>query len=83
MLAEHLKKDHYHRAFFEQLIASIIEQICQKGDDEITSREIGHLILNALKKEDHVAYIRFASTKALAISSHSDPHRRYTRRKTQ
>ena len=46
---------------FEQLIASIIEQICQKGDDEITSREIGDLILNALKKEDHVAYIRFAS----------------------
>lgn len=46
---------------FEQLIAEILQQILQKSDDEITSRQIGGIILSALKRTDQVAYVRFAS----------------------
>jgi transcriptional repressor NrdR len=31
------------------------------GKDEVTSREIGDLVMKRLKKADRVAYIRFAS----------------------
>ena len=46
---------------FEKLMVQIKEKICQKSEDEITSREIGNIIMKALKKEDQVAYVRFAS----------------------
>lgn len=46
---------------FELLIAKILERILQKSEDEITSRDIGAIILQLLKDVDQVAYVRFAS----------------------
>ena len=46
---------------FEKLMAQIKEKICQRPEDEITSRQIGSIIMKFLKKEDQVAYVRFAS----------------------
>jgi transcriptional repressor NrdR len=46
---------------FEKMIAQIKESICQRSEDEITSREIGAIIMDALRREDQVAYVRFAS----------------------
>ncbi|MCX6811760.1 MAG: transcriptional regulator NrdR [Candidatus Berkelbacteria bacterium] len=43
-------------------IASEVEQeVFQSGEDKITSREIGNLIIQKLKDIDEVAYLRFAS----------------------
>ena len=46
---------------FEKLMAQIKEKICQRPEDEITSRQIGSIIMKFLKKEDQVAYVRCAS----------------------
>ena len=46
---------------FEQLIAKILGHILQKSEVEITSHDIGLIILDALKATDQVAYVRFAS----------------------
>ena len=43
-------------------LAGIVRQaIMQKGKDEITSKQIGDLVMKYLKELDHIAYIRFAS----------------------
>jgi transcriptional repressor NrdR len=44
----------------EKMIMKIEEKLAKKGK-EITSREIGELVMKSLKKLDKVAYIRFAS----------------------
>lgn len=47
------------------LMEEAVAQICQKllslGEREIPSRALGEMVMNALKKLDKVAYIRFAS----------------------
>ncbi len=48
-----------------QLVDEAIERIAQKalalGEREITSRQIGELVMKELTKLDKVAYVRFAS----------------------
>jgi transcriptional repressor NrdR len=42
--------------------AGLVRQaVMQKGKEEITSKEIGDLVMKYLKELDRVAYIRFAS----------------------
>ncbi len=45
----------------EELVASIEKTIFNSLKQEITSKEIGELVMNGLKKLDDVAYVRFAS----------------------
>jgi transcriptional repressor NrdR len=43
-------------------LASFVRQaIMRKGKDEVTSKEIGDLVMKYLRELDHIAYIRFAS----------------------
>jgi len=45
----------------ERVINDVESDIRSKDTDEITSSEIGKIVMNKLKKLDDVAYIRFAS----------------------
>jgi transcriptional repressor NrdR len=45
----------------EEILDSIEEEIRRMGKEEIDSETIGEVVMNALKKIDQVAYIRFAS----------------------
>ncbi len=42
-------------------IADIEEKLLSSGEREITSQQVGELVMRELKKLDKVAYIRFAS----------------------
>ncbi len=45
----------------EQMISGIIRQLESQSDGDITSRDIGKLVMEGLKQIDEVAYVRFAS----------------------
>ena len=45
----------------EEMLDTIEEKIRRCGKEEIESKIIGEYVMDALKKTDHVAYIRFAS----------------------
>ena len=45
----------------EALAAQIERQMSERGESEITSREIGEVVMAALHELDAVAYVRFAS----------------------
>ena len=45
----------------ERLVSGIVRQLESSGEDEVTSNEIGRLVMEALKGVDGVAYVRFAS----------------------
>ena len=45
----------------EAAIAEIMHRLLSLGEREIPSRELGEMVMNALRKLDKVAYIRFAS----------------------
>jgi len=46
----------------ETLISNILEKISQVAqNDEISTEQIGYIVLAELKKTDAVAYVRFAS----------------------
>ncbi len=45
----------------ERLVSSIQRQLETSGDSEVTSAQIGELVMAGLKALDPVAYIRFAS----------------------
>ncbi|MGI0493704.1 transcriptional regulator NrdR [Alkalinema pantanalense CENA528] len=45
----------------ESLVLSVESQIQQRASREVTSREIGQLVLDQLRPVNEVAYIRFAS----------------------
>ncbi len=45
----------------DDILNDIEMKLMQKESTEIASRFIGQLVMNRLKKLDHVAYIRFAS----------------------
>lgn len=47
--------------FIDQAVESIVTKILANGDREISSRDLGALVMFELKKLDKVAYIRFAS----------------------
>lgn len=48
-------------ATIERIVHELERELRSRGISEIGSREIGHLVAEKLKKEDKVAYIRFAS----------------------
>ncbi len=45
----------------DEIIAELLQQIRTRGEKEITSTTIGEMVMAALKKLDHIAYVRFAS----------------------
>lgn len=45
----------------ERLISSIQRQLETSGESEVSSKQIGELVMDGLKALDTVAYIRFAS----------------------
>lgn len=49
----------YHK--LEELVNEIEQTLQNKMEREITSSEIGELVMDRLKKVDEVAYVRFAS----------------------
>lgn len=56
-----LEKRPYTADDFKKLITSIEIEIQKKKQEEITSQEIGEIVMKILRKFDKVAYIRFAS----------------------
>lgn len=45
----------------EKLVTSIERQLESSGEAEITSKQIGEMVMQALAKLDKVAYVRYAS----------------------
>ncbi|MFD0915611.1 transcriptional regulator NrdR [Pseudahrensia aquimaris] len=45
----------------ERLVSGIVRQLESSGEPQIDSDQIGHLVMEALKGLDAVAYVRFAS----------------------
>lgn len=45
----------------ERLVTGLVRQLESSGENEITSAEIGELVMAALRELDPVAYVRFAS----------------------
>lgn len=45
----------------EEIVASIERQILDQTDREISTRDIGNLVMDRLRKIDEVAYVRFVS----------------------
>jgi len=45
----------------EELVSGIEQELYHRGTREITSREIGEMVMLGLRKLDDVAYIRFAT----------------------
>ncbi|MDD5438492.1 MAG: transcriptional regulator NrdR [Patescibacteria group bacterium] len=56
-----LEKRPYTQEAFSALIHQIESDILKKGTNEITSAEVGEIIMERLRGFDKVAYIRFAS----------------------
>ena len=45
----------------ERMVSGIVRQLESRGEQEIASQEIGHLVMEGLRTLDDVAYVRFAS----------------------
>lgn len=45
----------------EAMVDAIEDELQTRGSDEVESRLIGELVMDQLKRRDHVAYVRFAS----------------------
>lgn len=45
----------------EQMISGIVRQLESSGETDITSDRVGELVMEALKRVDSVAYVRYAS----------------------
>lgn len=45
----------------DRLVSGLVRQLESAGENEITSAEIGELVMAALRELDPVAYVRFAS----------------------
>lgn len=45
----------------EQVINGLVRQMETTGDGEMTTRQIGELVMETLRRLDHVAYVRYAS----------------------
>lgn len=56
-----LKKRPFDGAQIESIVDKIDREINQRPDCEITSREIGEMVVEALRNIDEVAYLRFLS----------------------
>jgi len=56
-----LEKRSYLKEDFEKLIREIERNIQKKAKNEITSKQMGEVVMKRLKAFDQVAYIRYAS----------------------
>ena len=56
-----LEKRPYTDVDFQRLVHRVERDIQKKRRGELTSSEIGEIVMRALKKFDKIAYIRFAS----------------------
>jgi transcriptional repressor NrdR len=45
----------------DKLVEDVQKQVYNSLDQEVTSKEIGEMVMNGLKEIDEVAYVRFAS----------------------
>ena len=45
----------------DKLVEDVQKQVYNTLDQEVTSKEIGEMVMNGLKEIDEVAYVRFAS----------------------
>jgi transcriptional repressor NrdR len=45
----------------EELVSGIESELYHRGSREVTSREIGEMVMQNLRRLDEVAYIRFAT----------------------
>ncbi len=45
----------------DQIVERVTESLGQSPDRELETREIGEIVMRALKQEDDIAYVRFAS----------------------
>ena len=55
------KNTQVNEAEIEKISSEVEKEIFQSGEEKITSREIGNLVIKKLKNLDEVAYLRFAS----------------------
>lgn len=60
-LKKALEKRPYTTDGFKRLVTAIERDIQKKKDPELTSREVGEIVMRHLQKFDAVAYVRFAS----------------------
>ena len=56
-----LRKRPVEQERIERLINGVVRQLESQGDGEITSEDIGSLVMEGLKTLDDIAYVRFAS----------------------
>lgn len=56
-----LEKRPFLEEDFQKLIGEVERDIQKKADGEITSKDLGDIVINRLKSFDTVAYIRYAS----------------------
>ncbi|MEK9130946.1 MAG: transcriptional regulator NrdR [Patescibacteria group bacterium] len=56
-----LEKRPYTEADFQKLVHRIERDIQKKRRGEVTTKEVGEIVMRALEKFDKIAYIRFAS----------------------
>lgn len=45
----------------ERMVSGLVRQLESMGDSEVTSQQIGEMVMDALRGLDPVAYVRFAS----------------------
>ncbi|PLX25695.1 transcriptional regulator NrdR [Candidatus Parcubacteria bacterium] len=60
-IVKSLEKRAYLEEDFQKLIREIERDIQKKGGNEITSKQLGEIVIKRLKSFDQVAYIRYAS----------------------
>ena len=60
MLMAH-KKRQTNNESIDRAVNGIVRQLESSGENEIQSKFIGELVMNALAEIDNVAYIRYAS----------------------
>lgn len=60
-LKKSLEKRPHTEAMFRTLVQNIERDIQKRRGGEVTSREIGEMVMQRLQAFDHVAYVRFAS----------------------
>ena len=60
-IVKSLEKRAYLEDDFQKLIREIERDLQKKGGNEITSKQLGEIVIKRLKSFDQVAYIRYAS----------------------
>lgn len=55
------EKRNVEKKKIEKIVEEIENKIFKKGKKEITSKEIGKMVMNKIKKIDEIAYFRFTS----------------------